>query len=62
MLINNKFFSENAFNFFLEEISYEIRDYNNKTYSINQLITKLENKDRKLQVLGDYLLLNKKSN
>ena len=62
MLINNKLFSKHAFNFFLEEISYEIRDYNNKIYSIDQLITKLENKDKKLQVLGDFLLINKKLN
>ena len=62
MLINNNLFSKDAFISFLEEISYEIRDYNNKIYSIDQLITKLENKDKKLHVLGDFLLLNKKSN
>ena len=60
MLISNKLFSEKFFNLFLREISYEIRDYNNNIYSTNQLIKMLENKNKKFQVLGDFLLLNKK--
>ena len=59
MLVSNKFFSKKAFNLFLDEISYEIKDYNNKTYSINYLIKMLKNKNKKFQVLGDFLLLNK---
>ena len=61
MLVSSKLFSKNAFNLFLSEIAYEIRDYNNNIYTIDQLIAKLENKDKKLEVLGDFLLLNKTS-
>ena len=59
MLVSNKLFSKSAFNLFLEEISYEIKDYNSNIYTIDQLIEKLENKDKKLEVLGDFLLIYK---
>ena len=59
MLVENESFSENNFNLFLNEISYEIKDYDNNSYTIDQLIKKLKEKDRKFQVLGDFLLLNK---
>jgi FkbM family methyltransferase len=59
MLVSNKLFYKSAFNLFLEEISYEIKDYNNNIYTIDQLIEKLENKDKKLEVLGDFLLMYK---
>ncbi len=59
MLVINKSFSKNAFNIFLSEISYEIKDYNNNIYTIDQLIAKLENKDKNLEVLGDFLLISK---
>ena len=59
MLVSNKLFSKSAFNLFLEEISYEIKDYNSNIYTIDQLIEKLENKDKKLEVLGDFLLMYK---
>ena len=59
MLVSNKLFSKKTFNLFLEEISYEIKDYYGKTYSINSLIKMLKNKNKKFQVLGDFLLVNK---
>lgn len=60
MLLQNTTFSENAFNLFLKEISYEIKDYDNNIYSIEQLVEKMNSKDEKYEVLADFLLVSKK--
>ena len=60
MLLQNKIFSENAFNLFLKETSYEIKDYDNNIYSIEQLVKEMNNKNEKYEVLADFLLVGKK--
>ena len=60
MLLKNTTFSENAFNLFLKETSYEIKDYDNNTYSIEQLVKEMNSKDEKYEVLADFLLVSKK--
>jgi FkbM family methyltransferase len=60
MLLQNTTFSENAFNLFLKETSYEIKDYNNNIYSIEQLVKEMNSKDDKYEVLADFLLVCKK--
>ena len=60
MLLKNKTFSENAFNLFLKETSYEIRDYDNNIYSIEQLVKEMNSKNEKYEVLADFLLVSKK--
>lgn len=60
MLLQNKIFSENAFNLFLKETSYEIKDYDNNIYSIEQLVKKMNSKNEKYEVLADFLLVSKK--
>ena len=59
MLLQNTSFSENAFNLFLKEISYEIKDYDNNIYSIEQLVKEMNSKDEKYEVLADFLLVSK---
>ena len=60
MLLENTTFSENAFNLFLKETSYEIKDYDNNIYSIEQLVKEMNNKNEKYEVLADFLLVSKK--
>ena len=60
MLLKNTTFSENAFNLFLKETSYEIKDYDNNTYSIEQLVKEMNSKNEKYEVLADFLLVSKK--
>lgn len=60
MLLQNTTFSENAFNLFLKEMSYEIKDYNNNIYSIEQLVKEMNSKNEKYEVLADFLLVSKK--
>jgi FkbM family methyltransferase len=60
MLLKNKAFSENAFNLFLKETSYEIKDYDNNIYSIEQLVKEMNSKNEKYEVLADFLLVSKK--
>jgi FkbM family methyltransferase len=60
MLLQNTTFSENAFNLFLKETSYEIKDYDNNIYSIEQLVKEMNSKDEKYEVLADFLLVSKK--
>lgn len=60
MLLQNKIFSENAFNLFLKETSYEIKDYDNNIYSIEQLVKEMNSKNEKYEVLADFLLVSKK--
>ena len=60
MLLKNTTFSENAFNLFLKETSYEIKDYDNNIYSIEQLVKEMNNKNEKYEVLADFLLVSKK--
>ena len=59
MLLQNTSFSENAFNLFLKEISYEIKDYDNNIYSIEQLVKDMNSKDEKYEILADFLLVSK---
>lgn len=59
MLLQNTSFSENAFNLFLKETSYEIKDYDNNIYSIEQLVKEMNSKDEKYEVLADFLLVSK---
>jgi len=61
MLLKNKTFSENAFNLFLKETSYEIKDYDNNIYSIEQLVKEMNSKNEKYEVLADFLLVSKKN-
>ena len=60
MLLQNTTFSESAFNLFLKETSYEIKDYDNNIYSIEQLVKEMNSKDEKYEVLADFLLVCKK--
>lgn len=60
MLLQNTTFSENAFNLFLKETSYEIKDYNNNIYSIEKLVKEMNSKNDKYEVLADFLLVSKK--
>jgi FkbM family methyltransferase len=60
MLLKNTTFSENAFNLFLKETSYEIKDYDNNIYSIEQLVKEMNSKNEKYEVLADFLLVSKK--
>lgn len=60
MLLQNTTFSENAFNLFLKEMSYEIKDYDNNIYSIEQLVKEMNSKNEKYEVLADFLLVSKK--
>lgn len=60
MLLQNTTFSESAFNLFLKEMSYEIKDYNNNIYSIEQLVKEMNSKNEKYEVLADFLLVSKK--
>jgi FkbM family methyltransferase len=60
MLLENRTFSENAFNLFLKETSYEIKDYDNNIYSIEQLVKEINSKNEKYEVLADFLLVSKK--
>jgi FkbM family methyltransferase len=60
MLLENKAFSENAFNLFLKETSYEIKDYDNNIYNIEQLVKEMNSKNEKYEVLADFLLISKK--
>ena len=60
MLLQNTSFSENAFNLFLKETSYEIKDYDNNIYSIEQLVKEMNSKNEKYEVLADFLLVSKK--
>jgi FkbM family methyltransferase len=60
MLLQNTTFSENAFNLFLKETSYEIKDYDNNIYSIEQLVKEMNSKEEKYEVLADFLLVSKK--
>ena len=60
MLLQNTSFSENAFNLFLKETSYEIKDYDNNIYSIEQLVKEMNSKEEKYEVLADFLLVSKK--
>jgi FkbM family methyltransferase len=60
MLLENRTFSENAFNLFLKETSYEIKDYDNNIYSIEQLVKEMNSKNEKHEVLADFLLVSKK--
>jgi FkbM family methyltransferase len=59
MLLQNTSFSENAFNLFLKETSYEIKDCDNNIYSIEQLVKEMNSKDEKYEVLADFLLVSK---
>jgi FkbM family methyltransferase len=59
MLLQNTSFSENAFNLFLKETSYEIKDYDNNIYSIEQLVKDMNSKDEKYEILADFLLVSK---
>lgn len=59
MLLQNTSFSENAFNLFLKETSYEIKDYDNNIYSIEKLVKEMNSKDEKYEVLADFLLVSK---
>jgi len=59
MLLQNTSFSENAFNLFLKETSYEIKDYDNNIYSIEQLVKEMNSKDEKYEILADFLLVSK---
>ena len=59
MLLQNTSFSKNAFNLFLKETSYEIKDYDNNIYSIEQLVKEMNSKDEKYEVLADFLLVSK---
>ena len=59
MLLKNSTFSEQAFNLFLKETSYELKDYHNNIYSIEQLVKKIDTKNKKFEVLGDFLLVSK---
>ena len=59
MLLQNTTFSENAFNLFLKETSYEIKDYDNNIYSIEQLVKDMNSKDEKYEILADFLLVSK---
>ncbi len=60
MLINNELFSEISFDLFLKKISYEIRDNKNIIVSVKNLIEKLNKKEKKYEVLGDFILVSKK--
>ena len=60
MLLQNTTFSENAFNLFLKETSYEIKDCDNNIYSIEQLVKEMNGKNEKYEVLADFLLVSKK--
>jgi FkbM family methyltransferase len=60
MLLKNTTFSENTFNLFLKETSYEIKDYDNNIYSIEQLVKEMNSKNEKYEVLADFLLVSKK--
>ena len=60
MLLQNTTFSENAFNLFLKEMSYEIKDYDKNIYSIEQLVKEMNSKNEKYEVLADFLLVSKK--
>jgi FkbM family methyltransferase len=60
MLLKNTTFSENAFNLFLKETSYEIKDYDNNIYSIEQLVKEMNSKNEKYELLADFLLVSKK--
>ena len=60
MLLQNTTFSESAFNLFLKEMSYEIKDYNNNIYSIEKLVKEMNSKNEKYEVLADFLLVSKK--
>ena len=59
MLLQNTSFSESAFNLFLKETSYEIKDYDNNIYSIEQLVKDMNSKDEKYEILADFLLVSK---
>ena len=59
MLLKNTTFSENTFNLFLKETSYEIKDYDNNIYSIEQLVKEMNSKNEKYEVLADFLLVSK---
>ena len=59
MLIRNPIFNAKKFNNFLSDNNFKITDFNNKIYSIEELLINLNQKNIKLDVLGEYLLINK---
>ena len=59
MLIRNPIFNPKKFNNFLSDNNFKITDFNNKIYSIEELLINLNQKNIKLDVLGEYLLINK---